>query len=421
MIRRAPSGVFNQFDLHKELQVRSASVKQSVEDLDADFLLASSTEDLAATIIGDFDLAPPELLWDQAEELPIAEAKADISHDYRYNVFDRTKPTMVPASRITIAVPVIGDVKMLGGKPNPWLDGVAPEAAVVGTELHVSHVFVKPDKQAIKVWWEREKQEITNQVSSIQSGIRPWREGLPDLVKRLVDSRRARLLGDRGLQGSLGLKVRVRDAGPRPVPVKRKKIATTRARKRANQPKFLPEPELEEQTYREVLDIICSFGRGLERSPRVAQKYNEEELRDQIIMQLNGHFEGEAGGELFNGAGKTDILIRQDDRNVFIGECKFWEGQKKFTDAVDQLGGYMVWRDTKAAIILFIKQQNPSVAMERARDAVLAHPQYKRIGPPSPDPSAYTTYILQHSDDNQREIHLALVPIIIRPEQAATD
>jgi hypothetical protein len=54
-------------------------------------------------------------------------------------------------------------------------------------------------------------------------------------------------------------------------------------------------------------------------------------------VQLNGHFTGEAGGELFNGSGKTDIIVRHDDRNVFIGECKIWAGVAKFVSALDQL------------------------------------------------------------------------------------
>jgi len=33
--------------------------------------------------------------------------------------------------------------------------------------------------------------------------------------------------------------------------------------------------------------------------------------------------QGKATGETFNRARKTDILLREGDRNVFIAECKF--------------------------------------------------------------------------------------------------
>jgi hypothetical protein len=49
-------------------------------------------------------------------------------------------------------------------------------------------------------------------------------------------------------------------------------------------------------------------------------------------VQLNGQYQGQATGETFNHVGKTDILIRHENKNVFVAECKFWggyEGLKK--------------------------------------------------------------------------------------------
>ena len=68
-------------------------------------------------------------------------------------------------------------------------------------------------------------------------------------------------------------------------------------------------------------------------------------------MQLNGNYEGQAAGETFNYQGKTDILIRSGDRNIFIAERKFWNGPAKPTKTIDQLLGYLSWRDSKAAIL----------------------------------------------------------------------
>jgi hypothetical protein len=55
--------------------------------------------------------------------------------------------------------------------------------------------------------------------------------------------------------------------------------------------------------------------------------------------------------------GKTDILIRIDGKNIFIAECKFWTGPKGFTETIDQLLGYLSWRDTKAAIVMFNRKK----------------------------------------------------------------
>ena len=49
----------------------------------------------------------------------------------------------------------------------------------------------------------------------------------------------------------------------------------------------------------------------MERSPSAFATADEETLRQHFLVQLNGHFEGQATGETFNAAGKTDILSSQ--------------------------------------------------------------------------------------------------------------
>ena len=67
----------------------------------------------------------------------------------------------------------------------------------------------------------------------------------------------------------------------------------------------------------------------MERSPSAFESMGEEDLRTHFLVQLNGHYEGQATGETFNYEGKTDILIRTEGRNIFIAECKYWGGPKK--------------------------------------------------------------------------------------------
>lgn len=107
-------------------------------------------------------------------------------------------------------------------------------------------------------------------------------------------------------------------------------------------------------------------------------RLDEEERRDLLLVALNSQFEGQAGGEVFNGAGKTDILLRIDNRSVFIAECKTWRGPKAFTEAIDQLLGYLIWRDTKAAIVLFIQMKSPTEVVAKAATALSGHPQNVR-------------------------------------------
>ena len=56
--------------------------------------------------------------------------------------------------------------------------------------------------------------------------------------------------------------------------------------------------------------------------------------------------------------GKTDILVREKDKNLFIGECKIWRDAERISEAVDQLLNYLTWRDTKAALVVFVKRKS---------------------------------------------------------------
>jgi len=91
----------------------------------------------------------------------------------------------------------------------------------------------------------------------------------------------------------------------------------------------------------------------------------EPVLREILPVVLNNPF-GPSGGELFSRSGKTDVAISSENGALFIAECKFWSGEKGFDEAIEQLLGYLVWRDTKSALVLFMRQKNGSDVQEKA-------------------------------------------------------
>lgn len=168
-----------------------------------------------------------------------------------------------------------------------------------------------------------------------------------------------------------------------------------------------------ERDYQAALRVLRSQRNALERSPSMVEKLGEEEIRDILLIGLNAQFEGAAGGELFNGEGKTDILIRDNDRNIFIGECKVWSGPKTMDQALDQLFRYLVWRDTKAAILLFIRNSDVTAVINKAIAKIEQHPNYKRSGHRQIEDEQFR-FTMRASDDSEREIHLTLIPFALR-------
>lgn len=174
---------------------------------------------------------------------------------------------------------------------------------------------------------------------------------------------------------------------------------------------------LEEEVAENVISTIMSFGSALERLAQTADKLaveDEENLRDLLLFILNANYQGAATGETFLGNGKTDVLLRWRDKNAFIGECKFWKGPRKFLEAVEQLiGRYTVWRDTRVAIILFIRDTvDITAAIDKARTQLADYPRTMQAISPD-EPAKRSDYLVHAAGDQQRVIRLSLLPVII--------
>ena len=170
---------------------------------------------------------------------------------------------------------------------------------------------------------------------------------------------------------------------------------------------FVPEPALLDAEFEHIIEVIERMSTVMEFSPGAFSAMDEETLRSHILVQLNGHYEGNATGETFNYEGKTDVLIRVDGKNIFIAECKFWQGPKSFKGAMDQLLSYASWRDTKVAIVLFNRRKNFTDVLDAIPNVVKEHPNYKASTKGASE--RRFRYVLKHRDDPNRELKLAVV------------
>ncbi len=94
-----------------------------------------------------------------------------------------------------------------------------------------------------------------------------------------------------------------------------------------------------------------------------------------MLLVLASHYENTTG-ETFNKQGKTDILVRHEGANAFVGECKFWTGEKGYFEAIDQLLSYLTWRDSKAALLVFVKNKQLDPVLKLVAEKTKEHPQF---------------------------------------------
>jgi hypothetical protein len=180
-----------------------------------------------------------------------------------------------------------------------------------------------------------------------------------------------------------------------------------------NKPAFLfPEKRssknlLPDVIYKSILEDIHNMGRQFERLPSTYAGKEEEALRDHFLTVLEGKFEASATGETFNKKGKTDILLRKDGKNIFIAECKFWKGEKGFLETIYQLLGYLTWRDSKAAVIIFARNKDFSSVLDTIKQIIRKHPNY--LNYIDDEDETWFNYLFHLKDDPEREIKMAVM------------
>jgi hypothetical protein len=81
--------------------------------------------------------------------------------------------------------------------------------------------------------------------------------------------------------------------------------------------------------------------------------------------------------------------------------------------ALDQLFRYLVWRDTKAAILLFIRNKDVTAVIDKAIAKIEEHPHHKRSSTRQSGDDHYE-FTMHAQDDPAREIHLTLIPFALR-------
>jgi len=391
--------LFSKADWFSIESARKEQMATAISGFDPERLLNSSMEDIATYFEGEYELNVPELMADEA----VADQKEkdiDVSRDPdRY--WGPGGPQSVTGTEIFVIIPFTGDPGLFHVRPSTFTMN-PPRAEIKGTSLIIRVADINPDPKRVKAEIDNRIQSIQGCLANLRKNVEGFNAGVRADALRQLTSRKEKLLRDRNLVSELGFKLKERPDIPKTyaAPEVKRKIKP-KLPPQSTQP-FKPEPAISTEDYEHILSVFQSVATVMEQSPSAFATLGEEALRMQFLVQLNGHYEGQATGETFNFGGKTDILLRVDGKNIFLAECKFWGGPKKLTETVDQLLSYSSWRDSKAAILIFNRQKNFTNVLEAISPTMESHPNYKRtINVPG---ETHFRFILSNKDDPAREI-----------------
>lgn len=370
--------LFNRVSILDVIENQKQQIKVKIHSLEANYILNSSEDDLVAWLVAELRFDLP-VIDEPGIHLDFGEKQIDVSRDPMRFITDRSRPFYLTGTQVTFIIPFTGDASWLGVQPqNFTFSSGGSKAEVIRDEIHVTFAGTNLDGATAKRQFDGEYQLINQNFQNLKTAADRRNSEIEQEIRGQVRQRKEKLLRDAQMVAAIGFPVKRRDGVPATyaVPVQKRKPEIQRP-PIASGP-YQPEPTLAMEEYDNILNIIRSMVDVMERSPKAFETMGEEDLRTHFLVQLNGQYEGRATGETFNSQGKTDILIRAEDRNVFIAECKIWKGEKQFQDGIDQLLSYLCWRDTKAALLIFSRNANFTEVLNKITESVPKHTCYKR-------------------------------------------
>jgi len=385
-------------------------VIESIKNEKDDYLLGVNEEEYINYKISDAHVEKLEIYSDQIE---LTESKESILGDAFPFEYDVKRGIYYDVNVLNFHIPYSGDPVLFECKPNIYIP-TSFDIFLSDEEFYFQVLNISDDHERIR----REKEDrlgvLLDQTANVNKDVKAYNATLDAEIRMAIEVRKQNILANSELVKSLGIPVKKEANVPSTFAVPSPKVKKKISIKKPEVTGSKPEPTLDESIYNAILELIHNAGKQFERQPSTYADKEEEHLRDNILVVLEPNFEGSATGETFNKKGKTDILLRHEGSNVFIAECKFWKGKVSFLKTITQLLSYLTWRDSKAAVIMFVQNKNFTSVLETAISAISEHSNY--VDFKNSTEETWHNYKFHLNDDPNRHLNLAVMLYHI-PEQ----
>ncbi len=331
----------------------------------ADYLRQIDFEDYLDHLVSELEWQPLE--WDEAGwTVEAFTAKAT-----RYDHFDERKYE-VDEDRLRLRVPVSPHPQRNDyfkfGPSTTWRNREPDwkfEGDVLVYAVEATEAAVERGKEAIRFW-------LGNRNKDIEQGNKTLRQR----VRNVWEAKQKQVEEQHGktqeVLKNLDIPLhRDPNAPVKPVEIKPRKLHTV-----VQKPTVKAAPAVPTLRREDVVDLVTfieQYARQFETAPKAYAKMTEEELRDLLLGMLNANYPGSATGETFRKLGKTDVSLHVETGHALVCECKFWAGAKGYGEALDQLFGYLTWRDSHGVLIHFCRLKDMSRAVAEAKRVMNEH------------------------------------------------
>lgn len=378
-----------------------------------DFIIGTPTTELVEYYLQDLP-SPIEIDSDRDESMEFKKNLRTVPAHQRERGYGSEGDLTFEYESIEISIPIVPNVyihRLRDLETNTMSMSWSPDRLHWGTDsvgfsIDVKGYGFKLDDQAVENAVKFEKDRVYEWLGWIKRDVDKENAQIKGAIPTYIEARKQKISADKERLFSLVSRINI--------PLKKKENEATKRIQLDQKPlvkKVRPNPKLPEEyvldtaKVLDIISIIDNQGRQFEKTPHSFQNSGEEDLRNIILIGLNGLFEGKATGETFSTKGKTDIYLNIDQGNILIAECKFWGGKKLYEETIEQLFGYLTWRNNFGIMISFVKAKNFTKVLEGMEEIIKAHPSYRSGFKKLADTHFVSNHALDQDEDKHVEVH----------------
>lgn len=396
---------FSEYDGFSLIENQKAQIVADINSQPDNYILNVNKIEYVEYLVSKYTIQPIELHRDQ---LSASTYEAQIPAERHPHSYWVDSGESYSRDVIKYHLPFTGDPQLLRVRASTYSLS-APRITVEDNCICFEIINFNLTSESIK----QESEQIINSLASqnqyLTNDLNNFNRSIESIASQAFDARKQQLLKKSGLMAALGVPIRKTPDTPATfsIPAKRTKVIPTKTKPEVTEKGYTPEPTLDDSIYQQILKIVHDVGKQFERLPSTYAGKEEEHLRDHMLLILEPNFEGSATGETFNKSGKTDILLRHEGKNVFIAELKFWRGKKVYLNTISQLLSYLTWRDSKSAVVVFVKNKEFSSILETVKEATLEHENC--LGFVSEQEEGWFHYRFHINNDKNREVKMSVM------------
>ncbi len=396
---------FSEYDGFSLIENQKAQIVSDINSQPDNYILNVNKTEYIEHLVLKYTIRPVELYRDQLSASTYEAQIPAERHPHSYWVDSGESYTR---DIIKFHLPFTGDPELLKVRASTYSLS-APRITVEDNCICFEIINFNLTPESIKQESEQIINSLVSQSQYLTNDLNTFNRSVEPIALQAFDARKQQLLKKGGLMAALGVPIRKTPDTPATfsIPAKRTKVIPTKTKPQVTEKGYIPEPTLDDSIYQQILRIIHDVGKQFERLPSTYAGKEEEHLRDHMLLILEPNFEGSATGETFNKSGKTDILLRHEGKNVFIAELKFWRGEKAYLDTINQLLSYLTWRDSKSAVVVFVKNKEFSSVLETVKEATLEHENC--LGFVSEQEEGWLHYRFHINEDKNREVKVSVM------------